>query len=247
MQHTRLHRGFMQTTPTRILMPALALFGLMAALGQTMGQETTLIPFDATWKYFQGTASPGATWNASGFIDSTWPSGPGALGVEVDRSYYPSPIQTTLNLTQPGASAQTMTYYFRTHFNFVPTTPGVQLNFTTAVDDGAVVYLNGTEIFRTGGTITGTPAYATAASDHEATVYDPTIIAKSSALPRGGTVLAPEVPRASATSSDIVFALKLTSNPGTALAITSEPEDQMAVIGFSLTNSVDVSGSNPVY
>src|SRR5439155_7410668 len=41
--------------------------------------------------------------------------------------------------------------------------------------------------------------------------------------------------------------LNLKSNPGTALAITSQPEEQMAVIGFSLTNSVDVSGSNPVY
>jgi hypothetical protein len=40
------------------------------------------------------------------------------------------------------------TYYFRTHFTFTNTLSGVALQLEDYIDDGAVFYLNGTEIYR---------------------------------------------------------------------------------------------------
>ncbi len=39
-------------------------------------------------------------------------------------------------------------YYFRTHFSFTNSLSDVSLQFTNYVDDGAVFYLNGAEIYR---------------------------------------------------------------------------------------------------
>src|SRR5258706_16215731 len=40
------------------------------------------------------------------------------------------------------------TYYFRTHFTFNDDPAGIILYFTSYIDDGAVFYLNGAEIYR---------------------------------------------------------------------------------------------------
>ena len=40
------------------------------------------------------------------------------------------------------------TYYFRTHFALTNRPPGISLLFSSFVDDGAVFYLNGQEIYR---------------------------------------------------------------------------------------------------
>ena len=40
------------------------------------------------------------------------------------------------------------TYYFRTHFTSAGSAPGTVLLFSSYVDDGAVFYLNGTELYR---------------------------------------------------------------------------------------------------
>ena len=41
-----------------------------------------------------------------------------------------------------------ITYYFRTHFTFTNSLAGVTLIFSNYIDDGAVFYLNGAEIYR---------------------------------------------------------------------------------------------------
>jgi hypothetical protein len=40
------------------------------------------------------------------------------------------------------------TYYFRTHFNLPASPGGVSLTFSNNVDDGAIFYLNGAELYR---------------------------------------------------------------------------------------------------
>src|SRR4029453_4703601 len=82
-------------------------------------------------------ADQGTTWKDFGFIDSGWLSGPAVLGFNTD-----APLIATTN-----AAGQT-TYYYRHAFN-VPTIVGVtNLRFGLRVDDGAIVYLNGAEMFR---------------------------------------------------------------------------------------------------
>jgi hypothetical protein len=41
-----------------------------------------------------------------------------------------------------------VTYYFRTHFTFTNSLSGVSLLFDARIDDGAVFYLNGAEVYR---------------------------------------------------------------------------------------------------
>lgn len=92
-------------------------------------------------------------WQNTGYSDSGW-SGParGGFYVEDDVSGVPfrnTPLPTPCGVEgAPCPSGIPTTFYYRTHFTF-PTSPsGTTLIFSNYVDDGAVYYLNGTEIYR---------------------------------------------------------------------------------------------------
>ena len=48
----------------------------------------------------------------------------------------------------PATGYPFITYYFRTHFSFTNRLSGAALLFTDYIDDGAVFYLNGAELYR---------------------------------------------------------------------------------------------------
>src|SRR6185503_17809073 len=126
MKFTVARRNFWQQT----------VFSIVLALFATSAGAQTLIPFGATWKYLDNGSDQGTAWKDSGFIDSGWLSGPGVLGFDTTV-----PIATT-------NSAGNITYYYRTAFN-VPSAPAVtNLRVGIRLDDGAIGYLNGVEIFR---------------------------------------------------------------------------------------------------
>jgi hypothetical protein len=74
------------------------------------------------------------------------------------------------------------------------------------VDDGFVLYLNGTEVYRFGVAVGQNSS--TLASDHE-NKYEGPFDIPSSALVAGDNVLAAELHQGGATSSDAVFGLEL--------------------------------------
>jgi hypothetical protein len=163
----------------------------------------TLVAVDSVWSYEQDGVALDASWRDPAYDDSSWPAGPGVLYVE--ESSLPWPKKTPLTL---GAT----TYYFRTHFALdAEPSDVVLLELTALVDDGAVFYLNGQEVYRL-----GMPAGAVGYSTHanrtvgNATVDGPFEI-PATGLQRGDNVLAVEVHQVTATSSDIVFALELTA------------------------------------
>ena len=122
------------------------------ALGDCTLATTTvnLLSLGATWKYNQTANLDGTGWYLSDYNDSAWPSGPALLAVE--SSALPSPGKlTTLTLGRT-------TYYFRTRFVVDTNLDGFNLNLKLVVDDGALVYLNGTRLL-TNGLNTGTPSY----------------------------------------------------------------------------------------
>jgi hypothetical protein len=82
----------------------------------------------------------GVNWMAPTYNDSGWPSGAPLLARETCNCL-PEPIRTTLTLGRT-------TYYFRKHFTFEGNPQGAVLRLWPVIDDGCVVYLNGTEIFR---------------------------------------------------------------------------------------------------
>jgi hypothetical protein len=118
----------------------------------TLNFTTTNLVFDITnhWKFFEFSLD-GINWTDPEFDDSTWPSGPALLWVD-SRSTGPNPDVNPRNTAMPGNPNSFgdpyPTYYFRTHVDLEALQPGSSLLFQCFLDDGAVFYLNGTEIYR---------------------------------------------------------------------------------------------------
>lgn len=226
-------------------------WGCMLVLGATFCHSQT-IPLihvgDTAWRYYQdghqptNAAQPGLRWREAQFNDSAWNTGLGVFGFE--ESPLPAPIKTQLWLTPPGASAQTITYYFRAHFNWSHGTNAL-LFFTNLLDDGAVVYLNGAEIYRY--RISGTPTYASfATAPPQEGVYEMTNVFRR--LNAGDNVLAVELHQATATSADVVFGLALAAAIPEPVAITRQPPSLVdAIAGQDVSFSVQASGSRLRY
>lgn len=109
--------------------------------------------FDLTnvWK-FSANNLDGVNWQASGYNDSDWPSGPGVLWADSKYANGNPDIQFLPLHTQMPTNRSTahpfITYYFRTHFVCANNLAGMSLTFSNYLDDGAAFFLNGTEINR---------------------------------------------------------------------------------------------------
>ncbi|HWN97009.1 MAG TPA: lamin tail domain-containing protein, partial [Methylomirabilota bacterium] len=176
----------------------------------------TIVPVDQFWKYDQSGAELGSAWKEPGYDDSAWPSGRGVFGVE-DNSAITTLTNTVLSLTN-SAGERVITYYFRTRFTFTDNPANYFLRADNLLDDGAVVYLNGTEVYR----------YRLATNQNSQTLAEnqaneglfETFTFPSTALRQGTNVLAVEVHQVNTGSSDVVFGLRLddgttvTNTPG---------------------------------
>lgn len=177
------------------------------------GQENiTFIPKTSNaWKYLANGSNQGTAWRAKDFNDGSWPTGTGPIG------YGDGGLGTTVASSSP----HPYTMYFRHNFQIsalqLSTVQLLQLQIRK--DDGAVVYLNGVEVYRTGmsnATIFyNTPATNTAGGSGE-TNYESKAIFGSilvDNLVLGKNVLAVEVHQASTSSSDSHMDASLTGNP----------------------------------
>jgi len=193
----------------------------------TTGVSKTLIAMDSVWSYEQSGVAPDASWYQPAYADSAWPTGPGVLYVE--DATLPGPKNTPLQLGQ-------LTYYFRTHFSLETDPASVtSLAMTALVDDGAVFYLNGREVYRLG-MPAGAISHTTLASRGvgNAVLEGPFQIS-ADALVRGDNVLAVEVHQASATSSDIVFAMQLD------VQFDSEPAEDPLARAYALLDGLRIT------
>jgi hypothetical protein len=160
----------------------------------------TLVPANALWKYADTTGDLGSAWIAPDFNDSSWPAGPAQLGFgDGDEA------------TVIGANgARPPTVYFRTRFSVPDLLAVTSLNLRLIFDDGAVVYLNGVEVFRVNmppGAVTWSTLAVSTADNTAAEGVIP-----SSMLAPGDNVLAVEVHQVNVSSSDLSFALELSAN-----------------------------------
>src|SRR5438046_225330 len=108
---------------------------------QVLGASTTVIPVGSTWKYLANGTDQGTLWRSPSFNDGAWPSGPAKLG-------YGSGGEATAVSFGPDANNKYITTYFRRAFTVATPALFTGLTLTLQRDDGAVVYLNGTEVFR---------------------------------------------------------------------------------------------------
>lgn len=169
-----------------------------------------------SWKFT--TANPaGANWAEPTYDDSAWNGpGPGLLWVDV-RSTGPNPAVEPKNTEMPANPSNSgypyTTYYFRSHFVLPNLVPGSSLDFADYVDDGAVFYLNGTEVYRL--RMPSNSSADTLASgfpcEGDATCLDEFSIPTDSlkTLVVGDNVLAVEVHNYNLRSADITFGLAL--------------------------------------
>lgn len=166
-------------------------------------QWAPLVATGATWRYAEHDPGPG--WTAPEFVDAGWASGAAPLGYGVGGE----------GTTLPGGElpVKPMTTYLRHHFvadegSFVA---GAPLRMRLAVDDGAVVYLNGAEVYRInlpeGAVTRGTRAVRTV-GEWFAPRMSETLIA-GDALVAGDNVLAVEVHQHFVYSSDLRLELEL--------------------------------------
>ncbi len=171
-----------------------------------------------TWTYTDDDLD-GVDWTARGYDDSNWiGSGPGLLWVDT-RGFANPAIPVPMNTEMPYNPATGypyITYYFRTHFNFTNSLRGASLVITDYIDDAAVFYLNGVEVYRLRMPAPPTPIYNSTlapayACGGDATCPDYVFITGDAMtnLVAGDNVLAAEVHNYNAASPDITFGLAL--------------------------------------
>lgn len=170
----------------------------------------TFSPAGAVWRYLDNGTDQGTAWRSNSFNDTGWSNGPAMLGYGDANGTFP---RTTNSFGPDGANKYITTYYRRPFF--VPNVTNVQsLSARLQRDDGAVVYLNGAEVWRNNmpaGTITYlTRAAATVSGAAEATWFVNALSAGS--LQNGTNVLAVEIHQDATNSSDIAFDLELTGS-----------------------------------
>ena len=200
MNSTRLLRRLLPVT-----LVALVLAG--PATEAPRAQSGVLVAATATWKYLDNGSNQGTAWRAVGFNDSTWASGPAQLG-------YGDGDEATVVSYGPSATAKYITTYFRHTFTVSDPTAYQSLTLRLLRDDGAVVYLNGTEVFRTNlptTTITSTTTALSAIGGADESTYLQATVSPS-LLATGTNVIAVEIHQSGGGSSDISFALELASS-----------------------------------
>jgi len=194
------------------------------------------------WRVNDAGTDLGSIWLNQDYDDfqSGWNPGPGLFGYTTTPGAYPA-INTVL------ASGRN-TYYFRTHFNWNHETANVILVATNYLSDGAVYYLNGTEMRRvrmpSGAIAFATPATGVASPVGKTEVFG------ISPLPLliGDNILEVETHQTAGSAADMVLGVSLTAAAQFALLDVnpSLPADASVVAGQSLTLTADVIGSGPI-
>ena len=170
-----------------------------------------IISVDATtlWKWDNTDQFNDQSWVQPAFADTAWPSGAAVLGTVNTSEGNPATLTPSAPLRTTIAMNSRSAFYFRRHFAFNgnPATAGLSLNFV--IDDGCVVYLNGTEVYRLG-MPSGTITYATLASRSVGTYsWEGPFTIPSTALVTGDNVIAVEVHQSSTSSSDFLMGVEL--------------------------------------
>ena len=218
----------------------------------TARPDSVMTPFilgGSVWKYSDQGLDLGTNWSQPNFDDSTWSQGAGRLGYNIVG------ITTTVGYGTNSASKY-ITTYFRHEF-VVPdgisyTNLSVRLNRA----DGAVVWLNGQELYRVNlpaGSITNQTLATTCRSQHSdaSNTYYPTNLPIAS-LPAGTNVIAVEIHKYSPAAAGITFDLELFGNgvyaPPPTLSFTSTSGGlQLAwptnSAGFSLQTATNLSSA----
>ena len=191
----------------------------------------------SSWDFFYGTGeAPSGNWRdviydapANG-----WANGPSAFAY-ANQEDLPVTVGTAIDLGLPA-------YYFRNTFNFAGSPLGTHLLLRHCIDDGAVFYLNGTEVHRTN-MASGAVQPDTLANRAVTTItISDQFEIPATALRQGTNAFTVEVHQNSLDTTadqDVVFAAELQgiiqSLPIGPVLITGQPQSQTVVEGSNVT------------
>ena len=186
---------------------------VVLAASQAPAVEVVYVPQGSTWKYLDDGSDQGTAWTLASFDDSGWAEGPAPLG-------YGDGIEaTTVNCGACSCpcNPKYITTYFRHSFNVPDANEVLSLSLDLMRDDGAVVFLNGTEIHRSnmpGGpidylTLASSTVGGSSETSFESVPLNPNLVQT------GDNLLAVEIHQRQESSSDIGFDFVLSTQEGT--------------------------------
>lgn len=166
----------------------------------TSVSESTFIRLGDSWTYLADGSNQGTAWRDAAFDDTGWEEGLAQLG-------YGAGNEATEVDFGSDADNKYVTTYFRKTFTVDDPADYTSLTGEIIYDDGAIVYLNGLELFRINMPpgVVGFDALASDASDYAA---EPLALNLNQLLP-GTNVVAVELHQGNAVSADLIFDLRL--------------------------------------
>ncbi|HEX8169921.1 MAG TPA: fibronectin type III domain-containing protein [Thermoanaerobaculia bacterium] len=202
------------------LVPA-ALIAILCIPAQAA--QTPLITERSLWKYLDNGSNQGTAWTATAFDDSLWASGPAELG-------YGDGDEATIVNYGPDPLRRYVTTYFRKTVNVEDPSQFTKVILRLIRDDGAVVYINGREVWRPNmptGTIAYTTLAAVTVSDADEDAWQELTL-DPQVLVAGANTVAVEMHQAGRSSSDLSFDLQLIGEDNIVVpALTRGPYLQM--------------------
>ena len=173
----------------------------------------TIIPKgDKGWHYLAPATGTdpgvGATFMRPNFVEKGWTKPTTAAPFGYGQTDRLGLVQTTI--ADPGLGNR-YTIYFRKTFNIADKSAFGKLTIELCRDDGAIVYLNGTELNRdnmpAGDVTFSTPATVAVGNDDETAYF--TYSGLDNLLVDGANILAVEIHQSSPTSTDLSFDMSL--------------------------------------
>jgi len=184
-----------------------------------------LIPSGDNWKYIEGilplgqsgSVSDPLAWTQLNYLDNSWQQGGAQLG-------YGDGDEITTISSGSDPNNKFITTYFRNSFNVSDPASIDWLTARILRDDGAVVYLNGVEIFRSnmpGGEVNNQLLASSSLGGTVENSFTQNITIDPSLLQIGNNVIAVEIHQSSPSSSDLSFDFELNSGTFTTLTTPS--------------------------
>jgi hypothetical protein len=223
----------------------------------TVGYEKAswipLVLGGSIWKYKDDGSNQGSgtNWSLLSFNDNTWASGAAELGY----GDLPDGRPESTVICCSNAATKSITYYFRRPFTVPSDTVITNLTFRLVRDDGAVVWLNGREMYRSNMPSTAI-TFSTLASSAVGNADESTFFVTSLPVTNvvsGTNLLAVEIHQSDTTSSDVSFNLELSGDgylfdpaPPVLKAVLTNAQIQIAwpasSTGYQLYGCLDLAG-----
>jgi hypothetical protein len=181
----------------------------------TFSATNVLVNISNLWKYHALGEDLGTAWRLPGYDDTSWAMSNAVFYAPTNPFTLPAPKNTLLPVTNSSAgntlllvtnsSAGILTFYFRTQFLFNGDTNGLVLALHPIVDDGAVFYLNGVEVYRLNMPATNITYSTLATVNVTIPGYTGPVVIAADHLVEGINTLAVEVHQVSGSSADVDF------------------------------------------